>query len=60
VTHQLLLCAVLIYVGITNNIKKITEAPMDAGKEGCLEVNTEKNKYTLLSSHQNPGQRNIT
>jgi hypothetical protein len=35
---------------------KNTETLIDASKEVGLEVNTEKNKYMLLSHHQNTGQ----
>jgi hypothetical protein len=34
----------------------VTETLIDAGKEVCLEVNTDKTKYMLLSRHQNAGQ----
>jgi ribosomal protein S2 len=41
---------------IIDTIKKTTETLTDASKEVGLEVNTEKTKYMLLSSHQNAGQ----
>jgi hypothetical protein len=37
-------------------IKKNTQTLMDASKEVCLDVNTEKTKYMLLSRHRNAGQ----
>jgi hypothetical protein len=37
-------------------IKKNTETLIDASREVCLEINIEKNKYMLLSHHQNAGQ----
>jgi hypothetical protein len=37
-------------------IKKNTETLIDASKEVCLEVNTEKTKYMLPSRHQNAGK----
>jgi hypothetical protein len=37
-------------------INKNTETLMYSRKEVCLEVNTEKTKYMLLSRHQNAGQ----
>jgi hypothetical protein len=39
-----------------DTIKKNTETLIDASDEVCLEVNTEKTKYMLLSRHQNAGQ----
>jgi hypothetical protein len=39
-----------------NTIKKNTETLIDASKEVGLEINVEKTKYMLLSSHQNVGQ----
>jgi hypothetical protein len=57
-THQL-----LAYAGGVNrvgknmdNIKKKTEALLDASKEVGLEVNPEKSKYMLLSRSQKIGQ----
>jgi hypothetical protein len=32
---------------------------MDASKEDCLVINTEKNKYILLSHHQSAGKKKI-
>jgi ribosomal protein S2 len=34
-------------------VKKNTQTLIDASKEVCLEVNTEKTKYMLLPRHQN-------
>jgi hypothetical protein len=43
-----------------DTIKKNIETVIDASKEVGLEINVEKTKYMLLSSHQNVGQtRNI-
>jgi ribosomal protein S2 len=39
-----------------DTIKKNTKTLTDASKEVGLEVNTEKNKYMLLSRHKNAGQ----
>jgi hypothetical protein len=39
-----------------NTIKKNTQTLIDASKEVCLEVNTEKTKYMLLSRQQNAGK----
>jgi hypothetical protein len=39
-----------------DTIKENTQTLIDTSKEVGLEVNTEKNKYTLLSRHQNTGQ----
>jgi hypothetical protein len=33
-----------------------TKALIDASKEASVEVNVEKSKYMLLSTHQNAGQ----
>jgi hypothetical protein len=57
-THQLLAYAddVNLLEGNINTIKKNTETLIDAGKEVGLEINVEKFKYMLLSSHQNIGQ----
>jgi hypothetical protein len=38
-----------------DTIKKSTETLINASKEFCLEVNTEKTKYILLSLHPNAG-----
>jgi hypothetical protein len=57
-THQLLICAddVTVLKDSIDNIKRNTETLIDASKEVCLEVNTEKTKYILLSRHQSAGQ----
>jgi hypothetical protein len=39
-----------------NTIKRNTEALLEASKEVCLKVNTEKTKYMVVSNHQNIGQ----
>jgi len=36
-----------------NTTKKITEAVLEASREGGLEVNTDKTKYLVTSCHQN-------
>jgi hypothetical protein len=41
---------------IINTKKKNTETLIDTSKEVRLEVNAKKNKYTLLSRHQNTAQ----
>jgi hypothetical protein len=61
-THQLLVYAddVNLLGGNRDTIKKNAETLSDASKEVGLGVNAKKNKYMLLSHHQNPGQnRNI-
>jgi hypothetical protein len=40
----------------TDTIKKNTETLIDTSKEVCLEVNTEKTMYMLLSHYQNAEQ----
>jgi hypothetical protein len=40
----------------TNTIKKKAEALLDASKVVGLEVNTEKNKYTVAFHHRDVGQ----
>jgi hypothetical protein len=54
-THQLLVYTddVNILGGSVHAIKKTTEALVVASKETGLEVNTEKNKYMVLSRDQN-------
>jgi hypothetical protein len=58
-THQLL--AYADYVNLLGDnidtIRKNTETLIDASKEVGLEINVEKTKYMLLSSHQNVGQK---
>jgi hypothetical protein len=58
VTHQLLGYAhdLNLLGSNINALKKNIEAVIDTSKEAGLEVNTEKNKYILLSRHQNAGQ----
>jgi hypothetical protein len=57
-THQLL--AFIDDVNLLGDnivtIKKNTETFIDASKKVGLEINIEKNKYILLSHHQNAGQ----
>jgi hypothetical protein len=57
-THQLLVYAddVNLLGGNIDTIKKHTETLTDSGEEVGLDVNAEKNKYMLLSCHQNEGQ----
>jgi hypothetical protein len=43
--------------GNIDNIKKSTEALLDASKEVGLEVNPEKSKYMLMSRSQKIGQK---
>jgi len=43
----------------TNTIKKSTEPLLEAGREVGLEVNAERNKYMIMSCHQNGGQYNL-
>jgi hypothetical protein len=56
-THQLLVCAdndKLLGESI-NIIKRNKEALSGTSKKAGLEVNTEKNKYTLMFHHQTTG-----
>jgi retron-type reverse transcriptase len=54
-THRLLVYAddVNLLGDNIDTIKKNMETLIDASKEVCLEANTEKTKYRLLSRHQN-------
>jgi hypothetical protein len=54
-TYQLLVCAddVNLLSDTVDTIKKNTVTSTDSSKEIGLEENTEKNKYMLLSCHQN-------
>jgi hypothetical protein len=54
-THQLLVYADDMNL-LGDTIKRNTQTLIDASKEVGLEVNTEKTKYMLLSSHQNARQ----
>jgi hypothetical protein len=53
-THQFLACADNVNIMAENidNIKKDTEALLDASKEVGLEVNPEKTKYMLMSQSE--------
>jgi hypothetical protein len=57
-THQLLAYAddVNLLGDNVDTIKKNTDTFTDASKKVGLEINVEKTKYMLLSSHQNVGQ----
>jgi hypothetical protein len=57
-THQLCVYAdeVNILGDNTDTIKKKRQTVIDTGKEVCLDVNTEKTRYMLLSLHLNAGQ----
>jgi hypothetical protein len=56
--HQLLAYAddVNLLGDSIDTIKKTTETLTDSSKEVGLEINVKKNKYMLLSLHQNVGQ----
>jgi hypothetical protein len=58
-THQLLAYAddVNLLRDNIDTIKKNTETLIDASKEVGLEINVEKTKYMLLSSHKDVGQK---
>jgi hypothetical protein len=61
-THQLLVYAddINISGGHVCTVKRNTEPLKVASKEICLEVNSEKTKYIVMSREQNAGQnRNI-
>jgi hypothetical protein len=57
-THQLLSYADGLNILGDNiyTVNKNTETLTDASKKVSLEINVEKNKYMLLSHHQNVGQ----
>jgi hypothetical protein len=57
-THQLLLYAddVNLLEDNMNTIRSNTEAPTDTTTGVVLEINRGKNKYMLMSHHQNVGQ----
>jgi hypothetical protein len=56
-THQLLVYAddVNLLDDIINNIRRNTRTLIHASKKVCLQANTEKTRYILLSRHRNAG-----
>jgi hypothetical protein len=57
-THQLLVYAddVNILGGSVHSVKENAEALVVAAKEICVEVNTDKSKYMIMSRDQNVGR----
>jgi hypothetical protein len=54
-THQLMVCADNMGDNI-DAVKKYTDTLIDVSKNVGLVLNTEKNKYILLSRHHKTGQ----
>jgi hypothetical protein len=46
----------VLYSSLIRTIKENTEALLQAGREVGLEVNTQKIKHIVISSHQNVAQ----
>jgi hypothetical protein len=58
-THQLLIYGDVNILGENKYYKETREAPLQAGTEVGVEVNTEKAIHSVVFSHQNGGKITI-